>query len=407
MRNLLILTTLFSLSAQLFASDYKAVAYMPTYRMSHINQMNYDLITHVMASFINPDEQGYVSWEGADIDFFVQSVHANNALACISIGGGGDYSWGDKVYIYENLLATGASRTAFIHKLMNYVRDHDIDGIDNDLEGQALALANFNVFTQELADSCHAANVEITSAIGVGGNWGENLYDDATLAKMDFIMTMSYGGVGQWNWQSKKDEHTYASMVSDMEHFTITRGLPKEKVLGGIPFYTVEFPSSAQSSYGSYMKTLCQTISDSQYAGQDPLDSDTLYTTEGHPVYLNSFRTIKRKMDYCKTYGGGIMIWEIGQDCYSGSFSMQDSMYSHLTSGNLAVPQIATSSKIVLSPNPAKDSVLLSASCAWELRELSGAPIKSGFGQIISLEELAAGTYIINACGQSQKLVKQ
>ena len=187
----------FTLTAS--ANAFKKVAYIPSYRMAHLEDINYDLITHAMAAFANPDEEGNLSYDGYDMHNFVSLVHSNNAEAIISIGGGGDYSWGDKVSIYEDLFATQESRTDFAHKIMTYMRTYDFDGLDNDLEGNALALANFNAFTQELGDSLHANGYEYSAAIGVGGTWGVNYWDDESLNKLDFIMTMSYGGVGDWN----------------------------------------------------------------------------------------------------------------------------------------------------------------------------------------------------------------
>ena len=319
--------------------------------MSNLNDLNYDMITHVMAAFANPDITGDMSYSGYDMNTFVSNVHGNGAKAIISIGGGGDYSWGSKVSIYETLFETAASRTDFIHKIMNYVRDYDFDGLDNDIEGNALALSNFNVFTQELGDSIHAAGLEYSAAIGVGGSWGANYWADESLAKMDFIMTMSYGGVGNWNYAIKNDDHTFEKMKSDMEYFTITKGISIEKVVGGIPFYSVEFPATAQSNYNDYHKTICSIYSDSFYDDQNPFHSDTLTSPEGHPVYVNSIETIERKITYCDNNGGGIMIWEAGQDCYDGSISIQDSMYAFIAANNVAV-QSTNQLTAKVFPNP-------------------------------------------------------
>lgn len=193
------------------ASNYRAVAYLPSYRTSILSDINFDLITHVMWAFANPDEQGQII-HSSSIDNFVNTVHNNNAIAILSIGGGGDYSWGNKVSIYKTLWETPESRTAFVHELMNYLREHNFDGLDNDIEGNALALSNFNVFSRELGDSLHASGFEYSAAIGVNGSWGVNKWDTSTLQKLDFIMTMSYGGVGSWNWSSKTDDHTFTKM---------------------------------------------------------------------------------------------------------------------------------------------------------------------------------------------------
>lgn len=382
------------------ASNFKAVAYIPAYRMSNLSDINYDMITHVMAAFANPDETGTLSFSG-DITTFVSTVHNNGAKAIVSIGGGGDYSWGNKVSIYEDLFKTQQSRTAFIHKIMNYIRTYNLDGLDNDIEGNALALSNFNVFTQELGDSLHAANLEYSAAIGVGGSWGVNYWDDNSLSKLDFIMTMSYGGVGNWNWNTKNDDHTYAKMKSDMEYFTITKNMNPEKIVGGIPFYAVEFPSSAQQNYNDYHKTICSIYNDPQFDAQNPFHSDTLTTTGGNTVYINSIETIQRKIDYCDEFGGGIMIWEIGQDCYDGSVSLQDSMYAYISANKVGIVSLPKIS-FTVQPNPTKHSVYLESpfnqTTKYFITNTLGELVKQGEfrnSSTILLDSLQNGVYFI------------
>lgn len=372
---------------------------MPSYRMANLNDLNYGLITHVMASFANPNSSGDMSF-GYNISTFVSTVHANGAKACISIGGGGDYSWGSKVSIYENLLATAQTRTDFIHKIMNYLRQYQLDGLDNDMEGNALALPNFNVFAKELGDSVHAEGLEYSAAIGVGGGWGANYWEKSTLEKLDFIMTMSYGGVGSWNWDKKDDGHTYAKMVADMEYFTQTNGIDKHKVLGGIPFYSVEFPNSAQTDYNSFTKTICSIYQDPQFNGQDPFHSDTLYTTENHVVYINSIETIQKKMDYCHDFGGGIMIWEAGQDCFDGSISLLDSMHAYAQLHHLGINQVSKSTTS-LYPNPAKSEFVIESGnlgiASYTVYDRMGQAVlqHTGFRNRVSVSSLPKGVYVV------------
>ena len=394
---ILLFTLSISLSLGISAQNFKGVAYLPTYRMAHIDEINYGLITHVMASFVNPDPKGNMSFS-SDIDYFVNQVHSHNAKAIISIGGGGDYSWGDKVIIYEDLLKTPQTRTGFIKKIMRYLKDHKVDGLDNDIEGNALALPTFNIFSQELGDSIHAAGLEYSAAIGIGGSWGLNYWKEETLNKLDFIMTMSYGGVGSWNWSTKEDGHTYQKMKSDMEFLTITSNIPKEKVLGGIPFYSVEFPNTPQENYNSYMKTICEIYNDPQFNSQNPIHSDTLTTSEGHPVYINSLETFKKKMDYCNEFGGGIMIWEAGQDCFDGSINLMDSMFAYKQIKSLGLDN-TTNFNISIYPNPAEKNITIKSDIndpfTYEIYNTKGIIVKRGNTTIINIPKLSAGIYFI------------
>ena len=400
----------FTLTAS--ANAFKKVAYIPSYRMAHLEDINYNLITHVMAAFANPDEEGNLSYDGYDMYTFVSLVHSNNAEAIISIGGGGDYSWGAKVAIYESLFSSQESRTDFIHKIMTYMRTYNFDGLDNDLEGNALALANFNAFTQELGDSLHANGYEYSAAIGVGGTWGVNYWDDESLNKLDFIMTMSYGGVGDWNYALKTDDHTFDKMKTDMEYFTITKSISPEKVIGGIPFYAAEFPATAQENYSSYHQTVCSIYSNSYYDNQNPFHSDTLTSEEGNPVYLNSIQTIQNKIDYCNEFGGGIMIWEIGQDCFDGSISVQDSIYAYIEENNVGI-SAAEGIEFTVFPNPSDHVIYLNTpfelNAEYSLLNHLGQTVLEGKftnGKSIDINILKSGIYYLELNDQKHNFKK-
>tara|TARA_B110000211_G_C14083643_1_gene555696 strand:- start:2573 stop:3814 length:1242 start_codon:yes stop_codon:yes gene_type:complete len=385
------------ISSCITAQNFKGVAYLPSYRMAHVDDINYGLITHVMASFVNPDSKGNMSIP-SDIDNFVTKVHSHNAKAIISIGGGGDYSWGNKVIIYENLLKTAQTRTDFIKKIMTYVRDHKVDGLDNDIEGNALALSTFNIFSQELGDSIHAAGLEYSAAIGVGGSWGLNYWKKETLEKLDLIMTMSYGGVGSWNWSTKDDGHAYEKMKSDMKYLTETSKIPKEKVLGGVPFYTVEFPNEAQPNYNSYTKTFCEIYNDPQFDKHDLLHKDTLTTKDGNTLYINSLETLKKKMDYCNEFGGGVMIWEAGQDCFDGSISLMDSMFAYAQEKSLGLNEIPDLN-VSVSQNPSEGKLTIKSDLndplKYEIYSSRGETVLQGETKIINVSKLITGVYFI------------
>lgn len=318
---LFLLFVSFHVNAQL-----KVVGYLPTYHWDKLASIDFSHLTHVCAAFANPDESGKLSFE-KDIDIFVNFVHRNGASALISICGGGDYSWGEKYKVYEKLLETPTSRTAFVKKIMNYVRKHHLNGVDNDMEGKALELANYNIFSQELGDSLHQAGLVFSAALGVDGQWGVDILTKKTMETYDFIMTMSYGNVGNWNWSTKPDLGTLLKMKKDIQHI-LSRGYDTTKVLGGLPFYAVEFPSHAHSTYWQFHKSICDIYE--EYAAQKPLLNDTIYSSEKHPIYLNSLHTLYQKIDIAITNNSGFMIWELGQDCFGGDVSLMDKLGTYM-----------------------------------------------------------------------------
>jgi chitinase len=322
------LLLLLCLSFALHASkDVYVIGYIPQYRIAALDEMDIGALTHVIAAFANPDSSGELSCP-IDMDSFSSKVIAGGSSPVISIGGGGSYSWGADTTIYSHLYAD-SNRTDFIIKLVAYAQKYNCAGIDVDIEGTPLMNPLYNEFVQELADSLHANGLEIYSAYGVGSYAGAGYADSITLQKFDIIGTMSYGGVDNWSWSSQENSGSYERFKSDVEYF-IERGVDPSKIAGGIPFYTVGYPSEQKDNYSDYMHTLGEIYSDSFYLKQNPFYNDTMVNSEGNPEYCNSFPTVKKKIDYMDQLGGGIMIWEVGQDNYGDGPNMLDSMASYI-----------------------------------------------------------------------------
>jgi len=142
-------------------------------------------------------------------------------------------------------------------------------------------------------------------------------------------MTMSYGGVGHWNWKQAPDEARLFAYERDVNYF-IDRGYDKRKVVGGIPFYYTEFPKVAQETYWQFNGLNCDLYSDPSLADQDPFHSDTIISSNGNVTYLNSIETIYKKIDIAIENQSGIMIWELGQDCFDGEYSLIRSMGKYM-----------------------------------------------------------------------------
>jgi chitinase len=380
-----------------FAQSFKVVAYLPDYRWSNINSIDYTKTTHVIAAFGNPDSSGTISFI-QNIDQLVSAAHAGGAKAMIALGGGNDYSWGNDHHTYEYLF-TNANRTAFVIKVMDYVRLHQLDGIDLDLEGFALQLSNYNIFSQELADSLHLSGLEISGAY-VSGSWATYV-TDATLQKLDFITTQSYGGVGDWNWNAPSDQSPLSLLQSDVI-FWKTRSLPASKILGGLPFYAVEFPPAIQPFYWPYHPTLCSVYNGTQFSSQHPLKNDLVYATNGDPVYLNSLKTFRKKINYAVANAGGIMIWEIGSDCYDGSISILDSLNSYISKATLSVADPLSFNSMNFYPNPANSFIKIDGEHplinAYTISDVYGKEIKRSTlsGEIIDISGIDRGLYFID-----------
>ncbi len=408
MRLLIITTTIF-LSQLLLANDtIKIVGYLPTYRWELLNELDYSHMTHLCAAFANPDEDGNMIFD-KDLEQFTKVCHKNGTIALVSICGGGDYSWGEKYKVYESLIASPTSRTAFVHKIMDFVRESGVDGLDNDMEGKALELPNYNVFSQELADSLHAQKLLYTAALGVNGQWGAGNLSDLTLSKMDFVMTMSYGGVGHWNWEQKPNEATVEKMCSDLKYFT-DRQYAASNVIGGVPFYYTEFPNTAQQNYGVFNKTNCELYSDINYLAKLKKGEDTLYTTNGNVVYINTPKMYEQKLDIARENNSGIMIWEVGQDCLDGNYSVMNHMGKYLDAhqvkldakllGRLVRLESSKKKKLLVYPFKIKSASYVSNGKTIEIDSFAKA------GMAIDVTSFKKGNYKLTLITKGNKVIE-
>ncbi|MEY5042063.1 MAG: Chitinase precursor [Bacteroidota bacterium] len=301
------------------------MGYLPDYRWSIVQKLNFDFLTHLIVAFANPDSSGKLSF-GENLAPLVKLAHGKNVKVILSIGGGGNFSWGEEHQIYAKLLKTPESRSAFIHKIINFVKLNKLDGVDNDLEGYALALPTYNVFTQELADSLKANQLESSAAYYIGGQWGLDRVAVETLQKLDYILTMSYGGIGDWNWKTKPDDGTLDKLIIDIEHLK-KRGVPAKKIIGGFAFYAVEFPKNKPENYFSLYHTACDMFTN--FNTYQPLINDTINLPNQNTIYFNSMETFKQKIDFALDNAGGFFIWELGQDCFNKN-SLSEKLYDYV-----------------------------------------------------------------------------
>lgn len=274
-------------------AQFKVVGYLTNWGsfVSDAQKIDYSRVTHVNIAFINPNTKGVLS-PVANLATVTQIIHNNNAVVVASLGG---------ATANANTWATytsTANRTNFISQIVKFTKNYNLDGIDVDLEGN-LITASYNSFVQELADSLHAQNKLITTAIAT---WQGNQLTDLTLAKYDLINVMSYDYYGTW---SGPGQHSpYSGAENELVYWTQTRGLAKEKVILGVPFYGYSWAQSGKESL-PYSEIL------SYYP--DAAHKDSINTSDG-VIYFNGKETIKEKTVLALSKGGGVMIWTLQND---------------------------------------------------------------------------------------------
>jgi chitinase len=304
------------LSLLLFLPQLKAQSSKPAFRiigyfrgnLEHdVDKIHFRKITHLNVAFINPDAAGtFVPVTG--LQALVKTAHARHVKVLASFGGG-------MAPAYFSDLIGAAHRTAFIANLLKLMLDYKLDGIDVDLEG-ALITADYDAFIADLAPAIKSKGL-LTAAVATA--YGER-YSLAALQQFDFINVMSYDKTGPWKPENAGPHAPFAMATADLIYWNTAKGVAKEKLSLGVPFYGYSFgPVGA----GSMMyREIIQA-----YPGAENKDEVTM--SDGGFLYYNGILTIQNKTKLALAQAGGVMIWQLLQDT-TGKKSLLDVIHKQI-----------------------------------------------------------------------------
>jgi len=260
----------------------------------------YDQLTHINYAFLTPKEDGTFNLlnNGWKLKQIVANGHSRNVRVMISVGGWG---WDEQ---FETMAANPEFRSAFVQNLKSFVDEYQLDGADIDWEypdaGQSSQ--NFLALIKELRGAM--PDELLTTAVV---SYGENALGipDESFALFDFVNVMTYDG---------PDHGTMEQFQKGLDYWS-DRGLPKGKIVMGVPFYSHVKDSSAQ---GVTFAKLVQA--DPAVAQVDEFDYYGL--TE---VY-NGIPTVQAKTRLAMEKASGIMFWALDHDAH-GEFSLVNAIY--------------------------------------------------------------------------------
>lgn len=281
----------FFLVSAIAFSQFRVVGYVPLgSTVPDFNQISFQRITHLNIAFINPDSLGNIKIP-IGFDSLLKKAHQYNVKVLASIGGGSHNP-------YYSRVLSDTNRKIFIGKLTQLVIDHELDGLDVDIENDNID-TNYQHFVTGLAAELKAINKLLTAALAT---WNGQLISDAALEKFDFINVMSYDQTGPWRPNQPGPHSTYDKAVEDLSYWTNTRRVPKQKISLGIPFYGYGFGTKYGQSM-SYRDII------TKFPGSD--QKDEFVPDGGGTIYYNGLPTIKNKTALALKEAGGIMIWQL------------------------------------------------------------------------------------------------
>lgn len=285
-------------SSCVFAEEKLIVGYvMPGSEIGRLQDGDvFGKLTHLNLAFANPADDAGNFKIAPNFERYTEAARKANIKVLISIGGG---SASESAQLRERYfgLINDANRSAFVAKLVALVKDHHWDGLDVDLEGPAIN-SDYGKFIQDLSKRFREEKLLLTAALSKG--YGGSSVPNSALQAFDFINVMAYDATGPWAPQNPGQHSSFEFAKSNVAYW-LERGLPKDKLILGVPFYGHGFnEGKGHHTYRSILKD-----------HPEAKEQDSI----NNVIFYNGMKTIAAKSQYVKDNGlGGIMIWEISQD---------------------------------------------------------------------------------------------
>ncbi|MCT4595152.1 MAG: glycosyl hydrolase family 18 protein [Anaeromicrobium sp.] len=279
--------------------DFKVVGYYSEIFKDTIDEnVQFDKLTHITYAFLIPGEDGsLIGIEKPEkLKELVEKSHKNNVEVLIAVGG-----WSYKNIAldpnFEKMAGSSETRKKFIDNIIKFVDQYDLDGVEIDWEYPDLGESsqNYEKLILELGKRLKEEDKYLTAALN--GAWSKTegpapskAVTDNCLKEFDWINIMAY--------DSNNEQHSPFWFASTSISYWINRGVPKEKIVIGVPFY-------ARPSWKQYRHLVNEDRENAykDYAKGDPLDS-----------YYNGINTIKEKTRLALKNASGIMIFDINED---------------------------------------------------------------------------------------------
>lgn len=295
----------------IIGGESKVVGYLPYYRFELSDKIEFCKLTHLNLAFANPDADGNLLIN--DITTVVSDARTDNPdiIICISIAGGAISP--EQKQIWSDLIDIPANRPGFIAKIVDYVLQNDLDGVDVDLEWD-LVTSGYSDFVLELNTALDNHNKLLTAALPATTRYSNA--SDVALDAFDFINIMAYDATGPWKPQDVGPHSSYQFARSGVDFWKNTVNIPSDKLTLGVPFYGYDFSTSPVTSitYGQLVKE----------------NSNLADVDQSGLTYYNGRPTIASKVEMAANDVGGIMIWELGQDSFD-QYSLLSKIHNKFT----------------------------------------------------------------------------
>jgi chitinase len=227
---------------------------------------------------------------GADIDRMVRAAHTVGVHVVASVGGGG----GDQRIIQFYNAGLSAPLVASLDQL---VRQHDLDGVDLDIEDPSNMGFPYLTFTTALTSTFHPEGKLVTAAVA---KYLQGSMPDAALRQFDLLNIMNYS--------------SYSSAVAALTYYAVDEKIAPSKLVLGVPFFGSNDDDSKEEGYKTILAAYPNAWRRDLAAGGTLDNGDTFH-------YIGE-ATMARETQLGKRYGG-VMLWDLTDDAPAPHSLMQ------------------------------------------------------------------------------------
>ena len=283
------------------------VGYLPDWEFSRLDDMDLGALTRINYFSIEARADGSLAPTSASghglgqLRSVVAAAHAATPPVDVSIV----IDWSSP---YLAIAQDPAATAALANNLVSFCSEYQLDGVDIDYEPPSLSPAQKESFGRLLA-AVHAQTSPRGLLLSAAVQASQKIIPQAYLSAVDQYNVMTY----DLEYDSSAP---YDASVDYLESWA-DYGVPRSKLLMGVPFYGKSGTSWGNSSSRSYASILSGYATEN--GGTYPAPSADSATVGGVTWGYNGVDTLQRKARYVTNNGyAGVMIWQLGQDHFVG-----------------------------------------------------------------------------------------
>lgn len=340
------------------AGPKRLIAYYPFWAKSEAPsysaaQIPYRKLTHIAHAFLLLDSKADGSLfvdPGLLEPELISKAHAAGVKVLISIGGADQ----TQTAAFRTVARSNDLRRAFARNVHDFVSENGYDGVDVDWEVPEAPddTQPCILLIQALRAELPAPAFLLSMAIPADPRSYGSGFDVPALAPMlDFINVMTYDFHGPWTdhaghnsplMPSAKDPGNEGSLLTSIDLYEKTYGVPAQRLNIGTAFYGYEFDgvgkvwgscgcgrNTTSRNYGTYIKPRIGKLG--WTARIDKRSKAPYLLHQGTPGFItyDDAASTTRKVDYVLGTRelGGVFMWDLSADYDGQSQDLLDAMY--------------------------------------------------------------------------------